>query len=502
MNSVIYLRVSSKEQKEGYSIEAQQKLCESYSEKAGLSIKKTFLVAESAKDNGRATFDEMIALVKRSADINVVVCEKVDRLLRGDLKDRVAIDDLVRGLDKEVHFAKENIVLSKNSKSHEQLYYGIQAEFARFYLNNLSDEVKKAYDIMVDDGKYPHVPPIGYKRKLESHIAVIDSEMAPFIKKIFELAAIGTNTERKIAELMYKQGFRSRSGKRVGKSTIGQILHNPFYYGNFMWKGKEHKGVQLPIISKDLFDAVQVAMGPKGKNKSRKHNHTYTALIRCGECGNGITAETQKGHVYYHCTKPNGASSCSQKYIREEELEGQLSEAIKSISLNKEQVDYLKQILRDSHDEEAKYHVRSLNALNLRYTELKQRSDKLLDAYLDGSVVKALYESKSKEMSDEILMINGEITKHKEGDRKYTEQIENFWEVCKVAHELFASSRPELKRELLKFVVTNLILKDKKLQISFKFPFDALVVYNQNENGQGRKESNFHWRFWRPQSYH
>lgn len=490
MKSVIYLRVSSKDQKEGYSIEAQQKLCESYAEREKLLIVKIFTVAESAKNNGRAKFDEMVKLVKDTSEINVIICEKVDRLLRGDLKDRVAIDDLVRGMGKEVHFAKENVVLSKNSKSHEQLYYGIQAEFARFYLNNLSDEVKKSYSAMVDDGKYPHVPPIGYKTKLENHIAAIDSDKSLFIKRIYELASIGIYSERKISAVMYEEGFRSRSGKRVGKSTIGQILHNPFYYGNFIWKGVEHKGVHLPLIDKDLFDAVQEAMGPKGKNKSRKNNFTYTALMKCGECGNGITAEIQKGHTYYHCTKPNGAISCSQKYIREEEIEEQIQQALKAISLNQEQVEYLKQILRDSHDEESKYHERSLSNLNTRYTELKQRSDKLLDAYLDSSVVKNIYESKSKEINDEMMLVNSEIGKHKEGDRKYTEQIENFWEVCKIAHELFASSRPELKRELLKFVVTNLVLKDKIVQFSFKFPFDALVLYNQNQNGQARQGSN------------
>lgn len=41
-------------------------------------------------------------------------------------------------------------------------------------------------------------------------------------------------------------------------------------------------------------------------------------LLRCGECGCSITAEKQKGHTYYRCTKKRGA--CSQPYVREELL--------------------------------------------------------------------------------------------------------------------------------------------------------------------------------------
>jgi len=38
-----------------------------------------------------------------------------------------------------------------------------------------------------------------------------------------------------------------------------------------------------------------------------------------------ITAEVQKGHTYYRCTKKSKVKKCGQKFIREEELERQLS---------------------------------------------------------------------------------------------------------------------------------------------------------------------------------
>jgi len=123
--------------------------------------------------------------------------------------------------------------LDRNTKSAQKLHFDIQNALARHFLNNLSDEVKKGYDILVDDGFYPHIPPIGYKAKLEDHVAVIDEAVAPFIKRAYELCASGDYSEKRIAHVLYEEGFRSRKGNKVGKSTIGKILHDPFYIGDF-----------------------------------------------------------------------------------------------------------------------------------------------------------------------------------------------------------------------------------------------------------------------------
>jgi len=59
--------------------------------------------------------------------------------------------------------------------------------------------------------------------------------------------------------------------------------------------------------------------------------------------------------------------------------------------------------------------------------------------------------------------VNSEISKYKNADRAYFQEIESFLVFCNEAPKLFASSKPQLQRELLRFVVSNLILKGKKL---------------------------------------
>jgi hypothetical protein len=64
--------------------------------------------------------------------------EKTDRLYR-NIKDWVTIDEL--GI--EVHFVKENVVLSEDSRSSEKFMHGIKVLMAKNYIDNLGEEVRK-----------------------------------------------------------------------------------------------------------------------------------------------------------------------------------------------------------------------------------------------------------------------------------------------------------------------------------------------------------------------
>jgi site-specific DNA recombinase len=80
--AVLYARVSSKDQeKEGFSISAQQELLRSYAVANGIAIMHEFTDVETAKQAGRASFGEMIAYLRKHHSCRVILVEKTDRLL-------------------------------------------------------------------------------------------------------------------------------------------------------------------------------------------------------------------------------------------------------------------------------------------------------------------------------------------------------------------------------------------------------------------------------------
>ncbi|OGY90909.1 MAG: hypothetical protein A3H70_01645 [Candidatus Komeilibacteria bacterium RIFCSPLOWO2_02_FULL_48_11] len=147
----------------------------------------------------------------------------------------------------------------------------------------------------------------------------MDKEKAPFIRKAFEFYATGEYTLKAVNQFLADSGISSYRKRPLSVSCVQRFLKNHFYYGVFRFNNEFYQGTHEPIISKKLFDSVQQVMNNRGKKKrKRKHKFAFSGLMRCGNCGCLITAETQKGHNHYRCTKKK--QKCDEKYLREENL--------------------------------------------------------------------------------------------------------------------------------------------------------------------------------------
>lgn len=105
--------------------------------------------------------------------------------------------------------------------------------------------------------------------------------------------------------------------------------------------------------------------------------------------------------------------------------------------------------------------------------------------YLKGKLKDEIYNSKSVEINKEIVAVNNETAKYKVADKAYFKEIEGFLAFCNEAPALFKSSRPALKQELLHFVVSNLSLKDGKVDFKLKMPFSIVAKFAKTKNWAG-----------------
>src|SRR5438552_9677485 len=183
--SVLYARVSSKDQeREGFSIPAQQKLLRHCAGESKLIVLQEFVDVETAKQAGRSQFGEMLAFLKANPACRTILVEKTDRLYR-NIKDWLTIDEL----DVTVHFVKEATVVSRTSRSSDKFMHGIKVLMAKNYVDNLSEEVKKGMREKAEQGHWPSVAPIGYVNNLQTHRIEIDAVRGPLIARLFELYA-------------------------------------------------------------------------------------------------------------------------------------------------------------------------------------------------------------------------------------------------------------------------------------------------------------------------
>src|SRR4029079_18326073 len=142
-------------------------------------------------------FDEMIKFLKRSS-VRVLLVEKTDRLYR-NLKDYVTVDEL----DLEIHFVKENVVVSQDSRSSEKFMHGIKVLMAKNFVDNLSEETRKGMLEKAEQGIWPSFAPLGYRNITgldAKKVIAPDPEVAPIVSKLFDWYATDTISLRELAQ--------------------------------------------------------------------------------------------------------------------------------------------------------------------------------------------------------------------------------------------------------------------------------------------------------------
>ncbi|HUK32928.1 MAG TPA: recombinase family protein, partial [Vicinamibacterales bacterium] len=270
--AVLYARVSSKDQeREGYSIPAQQKLLREHAAAHHLTLIKEFVDVETAKQIGRTGFGEMLAFLSQTPTCRTILVEKTDRLYR-NIKDWIMVDDL----DLEVHFVKEGAVVSKQSRSSDKFMHGIKVLMAKQYVDNLSEEVRKGLREKADQGHFPGVAHVGYVNNRVTRRIDVDSVRGPLVAQVFELYASGQYSLKALTQKAYEIGLRhSRGDRRMTKSEIHRMLRNPIYTGDFLWVGKRRKGSHQPLVSYDVFDRVQEVLGGSARKRYARRQHAF-----------------------------------------------------------------------------------------------------------------------------------------------------------------------------------------------------------------------------------
>jgi site-specific DNA recombinase len=300
MKYFIYARKSTdSEERQVLSIEAQLAELKEFAAKEKLEIVASLCEAKTAKEPGRTVFGEMLDRIEKGAAQGILAWHP-DRLARNSIDGGRIIYLLDTGKLKDLKFPTFWFDNTPQGKFMLNIAFGQ----SKYYIDNLSENIKRGHRAKLRKGIWPSFAPLGYLNNHKTKGIDIDPEKAPLIRKAFELYATGEYTLKAIAKILKDAGLRSYKGKVLSVSCVQRMLKNTFYYGVFRFNGEMYDGSHEPIISKKLFDTIQQVMNNRGKKKrKRKHNFAFSGLMRCGNCGCMITAEIQKGYIYYRCTK-------------------------------------------------------------------------------------------------------------------------------------------------------------------------------------------------------
>lgn len=495
MKAIIIARVSTEEQIEaGNSLPAQVERLRNYCNRKKFEIVETFSFGESAYKEDRIEFDKILQLINSSKE-NIAVCfDRVDRLSRNIFDKRVATlyEKATEGKI-ELHFASDGQIINSSMSASDKFRFGMNLGLAKYYSDAISDNVKRAAEQKRRNGEWPGKPPIGYinvELPNEKRGIIPDAASSHLIQELFQLWSTGNYSITTVWEKITDMGLKSKSGNRLSRSNIELILKDTFYYG-IAYSPKYDlyfPHVHGALITRALFEKCQKVFQERSRKPSKlgsKKTYIFQGLLPCANCSCLYSPETHKGHNYYSCA--NGKRICQKIYVNERDLLKPIQRIFDAFAEVPTEVhERLVSELRTTNEAQVAYHQKEMSRIRREQDILQKRKDKLTDLLLDGNIEKEGYDTKLDGIKDQQLRLNIEAEEHLKGDHEYHIHVSTVLSLSRRMGDIFGSSEPEEKRQILNLLLQNPSVSGKKLEFTLRKPFDSILELAQYPTGLPR----------------
>ena len=456
MNAVAYIRVSDASQVEGHSLDAQERLFRELCKNKGWEPLEVYCEdGRSAYTEDvfkRPTFQRLLEdAAKGSFDVVVVHC--LDRWSR----------NLKVTLERVSHLLRHNVgfvSITENidwSTPQGRLFGQMIGAFAEYFSGSLSTHGKKGVNGRAHKGLHLGAVPFGYQscyvngqlqcdQEHSGGVHLVQEE-AEAVKELFCRYASGTITLSPLASWMNSKGFRTRNTKRLpgvrGESSSGPrlfttasvrgILHNSFYAGMVKHKDQIVPGAHAPLVSQDVFDAVQVALRRNSGRSETLHprpelEYLLKGLIRCAHCLMPLWAQTLSSgsRLYREQARSRSHMVCPAdgRSIPCHTPDEQIGKIVSAIVLPEAWMD---RVLAQVHLVDEVKRVRE------QRKDTEQRFKRLGQVYLDGLIPPEEYHRQKRSLEDRLasLVVPGVDAAREAG--RLLENLPELWEQADVS---------------------------------------------------------------------
>jgi site-specific DNA recombinase len=432
--AVGYIRVSSEEQAKAdrWSLVAQRKAIEQYCQQRGWTLHHYIYcdAGHSAKGSDlakRPEFKRMLDDVKSGhVRCDVIVTHTLDRYARNLV---VALTTLADLHEHGITYSSVTESDFDYSNPDKRLHLSILAMFAEYFSEKLSQHTRKGKKERAENGlpngdvPYGYVnPDAGTERSgagvFNTAVPVPVPEEAAHVRRAFETYATGSSTDLQIAKMLNAAGSRTRNKRAEGprpwsKDTVAALLTNPFYAGWVTYRGKgvsrsapgeRTKGKHEPIISQELYAAVQAVRQARARHTARperqKHNYLLAGLCICARCRDSLRVQSQPRGAYYRCTaverQREGGCAARKRAVPARVLDAQMAEIMEHFKLAP---DWRKRIMA------AAVHDAERAAVEAERAQITRRLEKIRKLTINEIMTEAEYQREKAELTDRLARL-------------------------------------------------------------------------------------------------
>lgn len=466
MKFFLYTRKSSEDKdKQIKSIPDQENWGRSEAAKRGGEIVKVFHETKTARRPGRNDFNEMMEGLE-CGDADGIITWKLDRLARNPIDGGQVIWLTQSNVIKKIVTSDKDWHPNDN-----MLMMAVEFGMANQYSIELGKNVKRRLKEKVTEGWFPGKAPKGYKNvgvEGDKYIDVGDDWH--IISHLWKLGLTGQHSLKKLCKEALLLGYK------ISPSSLLDVFNNPFYAGHFYYKGELYKGKQPVMVTWSEYEHMQSVMNNKGRARGSKKFFSFTGFIACGECGHAITAEEKKKlikstnevrfYTYYHCSKRSKTIKCSQPSIEQKELYKQMQDFLETLTIPNDFVQFIIDHLHEVAGEEIQDRQTTQKMYQKQLTKCTESLDELVRMRLKHLLTDEEYLAQKNVFTLEKASLEEKIATLSTRQDNWMDQTDKAFSFMKGIRERFENGDMIEKRSIISAVGSNLVLKDRKLDIS------------------------------------
>ena len=189
--------------------------------------------------------------------------------------------------------------------------------------------------------------PLGYVKGEDGRYAIEPKE-AGIVREVYEKFLAGVSLSD-IARDLNLRGVKTKQGNAFNKNSFHRMLTNDTYIGVYRHSGVVKDDGVPPIITKEVFAAMQEKLTTK-KNPRGRHrengDYLLTGKLHCGYCrsymvGVSGTGNGGKLHYYYQCQKRRTEKTCKKEHVRRDWIERLIAEYTQAYILRDDVIEWI-----------------------------------------------------------------------------------------------------------------------------------------------------------------
>lgn len=421
-NAALYMRLSKDDDngEESSSITTQRKMLLSFAKENSFKIFDEYIDdGWSGTNFDRPNFKRMIEDIEKK-NVNLVITKDLSRLGR---------DYITAGQYTEIYFPSKRVrYIAINDGYDSDSPYTDIAPFKNvineMYARDTSKKIRSSFTTKMKEGSFiGNFAPYGYiKDPQNKNHLLIDNEVAPIVRKIFDMAIKGNNPID-IARYLNKMHIPTPAVYRCEKysylnidnyskrkewtsANISKILHNVVYLGDMAQRKTTKvsfksnltvqnpkkdwivvKNTHEPIICQEDFDTAKKRILSRSCSKKGNFKNIFSGIAKCQDCGKNMSTvgSRKKGSLANLACggyKLYGNKECSNHFIDYNVLHRLVLDAIR------EQVE-LSDAEKNDMFTELKSKIKSQDNTNDAKKNLKKLNDRIDEI---DSIIEHLYE--------------------------------------------------------------------------------------------------------------